>query len=383
MNKIINVAYVIDTMIFGGTQTHIMQMMRGHDKTRFRPFLVCLHEKGPLGDDLEGEGFPVHALGLKRIYTDGLVFGMPRFIRFLQSNRIAVAHCYLFSAHVFGVPAARLAGTPLVIAGRRATGKYRAERRYLAARKIVNGLVHLHIANAQAVKEDVVAREGVSADRVRLVYNGVDIRRFAPLKRTGAEKADDAVVIGYVGSLTRFKRVDFLLKAFGSVYRKFPRVRLRLVGEGPGARRREKEGATDRYLRSLVAELGIADRVEFAGATKEVHRELKTMDVFVMPSISEGMSNAILEAMATGLPVIATDSGGNRELVTDGVTGGLFAEEDMNRLVAAMSELVADRERRLKMGGKGRQRVEERFSLKRMIAEMERVYSEGLAGRGE
>jgi glycosyltransferase involved in cell wall biosynthesis len=141
------------------------------------------------------------------------------------------------------------------------------------------------------------------------------------------------------------------------------------------------EGETELWLKSLANELGLSEHVVFTGARTRIQEELKEMDIFVMPSILEGMSNAILEAMATGLPVIATDSGGNRELVDEGGTGYLFPVGDDQRLGELLLDLLGSEEKRRAMGRAGRQRVMERFTVQRMVAELERVYLEGL-GRG-
>jgi len=377
----VNVLYMIDSMFYAGAQTHIAGMMRGHDKNRFRPYLLCLQEKGPLGEELEAEGYPVAAYGLKRVYALQAAWSYTRFIPFLKHERIEIVHAYLFAAQIYGVPAARLAGVPLVIAGRRDPGKYWTAPRYLLARKISNSFSHIQIANAYAVKEFIVREEGIPPDKVKIVYNGVDASRFSP-QEGAADRVDrPALTVGYVGSLTRVKQVEVLLRAARRILPACPRLRILIVGGGPETTQRLREGRTDSWLRTLASELGLGDHVVFTGARTEVQEELKEMDIFVMPSILEGMSNAILEAMATGLPVIATDSGGNRELVEEGGTGYLFPVGDDQRLSELLLDLLGSEEKRRAMGRAARQRVMERFTVQRMVAEMERVYLDGLGRR--
>lgn len=378
--SVIKVLYLIDTMICAGTQTHIANMVRGHDRDRFAPGLLCLQGKGPLGERLEAEGYPVGALGLERIYGPAAARACARYVARLRREAIDVVHAYLFSAQVFGVPPARLAGVPLVLAGRRAVGAYWTARKYRIARRFSNAFAHLHVGNSAAVRDYVVGEERVPPSRVRIVYNGVDAERFRP--PDGGRGGRGSVTVGYIGSLTRVKGVDILLRAARLAVASFPRLRVRIVGDGPSPARRADEGDTDERLKSLAGELGIAGAVEFAGGTEMVEEELRRMDIFVMPSISEGMSNAVLEAMASGLPVVASGSGGNLEVVGDGATGFLFPVGDDAALAGRIAALARDARMRGAMGEAGRRRVLERFTVGRMVSEMEALYLEGLGGRG-
>lgn len=377
---VIRVLYLIDTMAYAGTQTHIANMLRGHDRSRFSPRLLCLQEKGALGARLEAEGFPVEAFGLRRIYGPAAARACLRYLAYLRREAIDVVHAYLFSAQAFGIPPARLAGVPLVLAGRRAIGVYWTARKYRLARRLSNACAHLQVGNSEAVKEFIVREEGVPPGRVRIVYNGVDAERFSP-PPGGTRRGNEGITVGYVGSLTRVKGVDVLLRAARRALDECPGMRVRIVGEGPLEARRVDEGDTDARLKALARELGFEDRVEFAGGSERVEEELRRMDLFVMPSISEGMSNAVLEAMAAGLPVLATGSGGNREVVEEGVTGSLFPVGDDRALAERIVALVRDGERRRAMGEAGRERVRGRFTVERMVSAMEALYLEGLGGR--
>ena len=374
----LRVLYLIDSMTRNGTQSHIANMVRWHDRRRFRPYVLCLQGKGDLGRDLEAEGHPVASYGLKRIYASKAVGSYPGYVRFLKKERINVVHAYLFAAQVYGIPGARLAGVPLVIAGRRNAGVYWQARKYVMARRISNALAHIQIANSHAVKEFIVEREGVPPEQVRVVYNGVDADRFAPPSGPHAGNADNTLTVGYVGSITRIKRVDFLLRATARLIPKLPGLRLLVVGGGPGQGLRRNEGETDRRLTELVRDLGLAGHLTFLSPQSRVEDEMKKMDLFVMPSVSEGMSNAILEAMATGLPVLATDCGANREVIIDGKTGHLFPCDDEKRLGELILNLLQDTGERLRMGQEARKRILERFTIRRMVEEMERVYVEEL-----
>lgn len=187
--------------------------------------------------------------------------------------------------------------------------------------------------------------------------------------------------MGYVGNLTRIKQVDVLLRAVARLAPAFPGLRVKIVGKGPGTGLAEKEGRTDQYLKSLTSELGLADRVTFMAPRREIEEQMRSMDAFVLPSASEGMSNAILEAMAVGLPVIAGDVGGNPEAIRHGRTGYLFPSRDDGTLADLLRELIRNDAMRLAMGRAARERVVELFTERRMVEEMERVYVEELGKR--
>jgi glycosyltransferase involved in cell wall biosynthesis len=374
----INVLYLIDTMAYGGTQTHIASMLRGHDRRRFNPFLLCLQQKGSLGEQLEAEGFSVTSYGLKRIYALRAARSYPRYIGFLRGKRIDVVHAYLFAGQAYGIPGARIAGVPLVIAGRRAVGVYWTAAKYRAVRMVTNRLAHLHVGNSLAVRDFVIHQEGIPGEKVRVVYNGIDASRFHPAAVAGGR---GGVTVGYMGSLTRVKMLDVLLKAMSIAAREQPGLRAVICGEGPGEARRWYEGETDRALTALAEALALTDRVTFTGPVARPEEAMRGMDIFVMPSVSEGMSNAVIEAMATGIPVIASDSGGNREVVLEGSTGRLFPPGDERRLAALILELARDAGARQAMGRAGRARALDLFTVRRMVEEMEAVYEGGLAGR--
>jgi len=367
-------------MLYAGAQTHIAGMVRGHDRTRFEPYILCLQEKGPLGEDLAGEGITVMEYSLKRLYAWQAARSYPRYVSFLKRKKIDIVNAHLFAAQMYGIPGARMASVPLVVAGRHGAGAYWTEPRYLRVRKVTNALSHVQIAVSRAVK-DFVAAEGVSPAKIRVVYNGIDTERFSPAAKPADTDGRGGFTVGYVGNLTRIKQVDVLLRAVARLAPAFPGLRVKIVGKGPGTGLAEKEGRTDQYLKSLTSELGLADRVTFMAPRREIEEQMRSMDAFVLPSASEGMSNAILEAMAVGLPVIAGDVGGNPEAIRHGRTGYLFPSRDDGTLADLLRELIRNDAMRLAMGRAARERVVELFTERRMVEEMERVYVEELGKR--
>lgn len=219
---------------------------------------------------------------------------------------------------------------------------------------------------------------GVDAGRIRLICNGVDTERFHPSARmTGllpdGFAAAGNMVIGAVGRLEPVKDQLTLVKAFVELVRRDPagaRLRLVLVGEG----------SLRKPIEALLAESGLARQVWLAGDRDDVPALMCAMDLFVLPSLAEGISNTILEAMACGLPVVATRVGGNAELVEEGRTGTLVEPDDPVAMARALAGYVQDSEQCRNHGAAARQRVEEQFSLDGMVARYIALYDE-LSGR--
>jgi glycosyltransferase involved in cell wall biosynthesis len=242
------------------------------------------------------------------------------------------------------------------------------------------------------LKTDLVRHVGMPEGRIEVLYNGVDLGRFRhggsaagdaaagiPDEATGERAAihaelgiaPGALVIGSVGRLVPVKNYGLLLRAFAQAGLARRGAHVLLVGEGP-------ERAP---LDALARELGIEANVRLAGHRDDVQRLLPAFDVFVLPSVSEGMSNTLLEAMAAGVPAVASEVGGNGEIVRDGIEGILFPSADQEALQAALGRLVDDAATRRAMGAAARERAQSAFDLKVMVGRYERLYERVAARR--
>jgi glycosyltransferase involved in cell wall biosynthesis len=223
------------------------------------------------------------------------------------------------------------------------------------------------VANSAQVKSYVVDRDGVAPAMVWVHYNGVDIPILNELPQVPEPMCNypAAVWIGIVASLTPVKRHDLLLRAFASIHSSVASgsVRVLVVGEGP-----ERNA-----LETLCRQLGIASHVHFVGATKEVGTYLRHLDIGVLCSDREGLSNALLEYMAFGLPVVATDVGGARELVSEG-NGLLIPSDNVDALARSLRVLISAKDLRQSLGRTGRTEVERRFSWDRSIGDLQAFY---------
>ncbi len=252
-------------------------------------------------------------------------------------------------------------------------------------RRLMRPFVHHQIALSAPTHRYLVERVGVPTDKVTDICNGVDVNRFLPAASIAQARRqladcplpDGAFVVGAVGRLAAVKNVPMLIDAFGRVSRRNPAFAsgawLALVGDGP-------------ELQSVQASLrthGVLERSWLAGARHDVPACLQTLDLLCLPSLAEGISNTILEAMSTGLPVIATDVGGNPELVSDGETGTLVRSNDVAALADAVEQYFTDATLRARHASAARDRAVTQFSLRVMIERYHAVYARLLMGRSQ
>jgi L-malate glycosyltransferase len=376
----VRVLYIITTLDIGGTETQLVELLTRLDRRRFDPVVCCLSGGGPLIRTLEAQGIPVEVIGFRGFcflhHPLRVLHELYRLIRFFRQVRPVIVHGLLFWAYILGTYAARLTGVPLVITGRRSLGFFKAENPYyLFVERVANRMSSLIVANAEAVRADAIRQEGLSAGKTRVVYNGVNLARFPlhtdPRRREDLGLATDGKVIGVVANLIYYKGHRHFLEACRTIKEHEPSFQAVLIGEGP----------CRPDLEQRVRDLGLDRTVRFLGSRGDVAAILPLVDLAVLPSLSEGFPNAVLEAMAAGRAVVASRVGGIPEVVLDGETGLLVPAGDPAALASAILSLLADPLRAARMGQAGRARVEAMFSLDRMVQETEAVYDELLAGK--
>jgi glycosyltransferase involved in cell wall biosynthesis len=282
-----------------------------------------------------------------------------RLARLFRKERVDVVHTHDERPLVYGAAAARLARVPRVVHTRYGQ-KARNSRRQVFLFRLATSLAD----RVACVSDDAAAltvREGVSPRRVFTVRNGIDLTRFA---YTGP--APDGPVVT-VARLSPEKDVATLVRAAAVVARRLPSFRLEVAGDG----------VCRPDLRRLTSELGMEGHVHFHGEVRDVPALLGRARLFVLPSVEEGISLTLLEAMARGLPVVATRIGGNPEVVADGETGLIVPASDPDVMAGAVLRLLGDAEAGRRMGRAGRQRVEAHFDVRRMVADYEAAYAGG------
>jgi sugar transferase (PEP-CTERM/EpsH1 system associated) len=306
----------------------------------------------------------------RRNGNDPLLVG--RIARLLRRERPDVLHTHAWGTLYEGLLAARLAGVPIVVHGEHGTLDTR--RRNLLMQRWAWQRVDRVLSVSSRLAERMAAAVGFPLDRIQVIRNGVDLDRFHPRHRADGRAAfgcgDEAIVIGTVGRLVAVKDQANLLRALALLRSRGLEFRAMIAGDG----RLKQE------LVALAHSLGVGD-VEFLGNRADIPRVLAALDLFVLSSESEGLSNTIQEAMATGVPVVATAVGGADELVEPSHTGTLVPAKDAEALAAALETLIRDPQRRRQFGAAGRTRAERLFGLDRMIGEYERLYVDAGARR--
>ncbi len=351
----------------GGGEVQVLELLR-RLPSEYEVSVHALDASGPLLDETRALGYEphVHSLGGSFMRPAALAEAL-RLARWLRGERIDLVHAQDFYSTLLGVPAAKLAGVPVVVS-RLDLVHWHGKARHLALAAATHAAEAV-VANCVAVRDLVVHRERVPADRVVVIRNGLDVARFdatrsgplaAPLPDTGG-----APVLALVANMRHeVKRQEDFLAALALVRRGVPEVKAFLVGEG--ARRPQ--------LERVASELGLEGAVFFLGGRPDVPAVLARATAGVLCSRQEGLSNAVMEGMAAGLPMVVTDAGGNAELVKDGERGYVVAPEQPEALALAMLRVLADPARARRMGEAARRFVETELTLERMIEEHDRLY---------
>lgn len=353
------IAHVVYRFDYGGLENGIVNLVNRMPSSRFSHAIVALTGHGEeFASRVDRDRVPIVSVD-KRRGKDLPAYG--RMWRILRRLRPAIVHTRnLGTLDMQWVALA--AGVRRRVHGEHgwdAVDPRGVSPRSLRLRRACAPVVQQYVAMSRDIASWLSRDVGVAGRRVRQIYNGVDTEKFHPrVASHGASVASDAVTVGTVGRLDPIKNQAELLRACARILDRRPeyRSRLRLIIVGDGPLREDLAG--------LASELRLGDVVTMPGARSEVPDIMRSMDIFVLPSINEGISNTILEAMATGLPVVAGRVGGNPELVVDGVTGTLY---EAGQLDAAIERYLGDPARRADHGDAGRARAVGTFSLDGMI----------------
>jgi glycosyltransferase involved in cell wall biosynthesis len=354
----LRVAHVSWGLNMGGLEKLLVEFARHTDPTRFDLRFISLTERGTLAADLERLGWPVTALEEPDGLRPGLVLRLAQAFRKCGAD---VVHTHDERPLLYGAAGARLARVRRIIHTRHGQ-KARNSRRQVFLFRLAAGLADRVVC----VSDDAAAltiREGVSPKRIYTIRNGIDLARFA---YTGPVASGPVVT---VARLSPEKDVATLVRAAAIVVRESPSFRLEVAGNG----------VCMPALQGLTAELGLEEHVRFLGEVRDVPALLGRASLFVLPSVEEGISLTLLEAMARGLPVVATRIGGNPEVVAEGETGLIVPARDPETMAGAMLRFLGDAEGARRMGLAGRRRVERYFDVRRMVAAYEALYLERAA----
>lgn len=365
----VRIAYCIDTMQIGGTELNALRTAERIDRSRFEISVISLQPDGPLAERYRTAGIPVHPYRLTSLYAADTVRQGIRLARWLRRERIEILHCHDLYANLFGAPWGRMARVGTVITSRRWLHAL-PNRQLEIANRVMFRVGHWVLVNSAAVAKSVATTDRVPRHRVLEVSNFVGDGAFAPLParveadiRAELALPADAFIVGCIARLAPVKDHATLLRAVHRLAAKWPRLHLMLVGDGES--RPEIE--------SLATQLGIRDRVHFAGFRANEPNLHHMFDVSALTSLSEGFPNSLVEAMAAGRPVIATAVGGNVDAVRDD-TGFLVPVGAPDDVAAALERLMSDDALRLRMGSAAREVAYREYHAGSVIPKLEQLY---------
>jgi glycosyltransferase involved in cell wall biosynthesis len=299
------------------------------------------------------------------LYTGGRFSpaGIPRLADFVRRNRIQILHSHGYKPDALALIAARLTGTTVISTPH---GFSREGGRVLAAYEAIDRVLLRfmdHVCPLSPELRDSLRQSGVAGRKLTMILNGLDIDEVDQILPSG-ERRDGETVIGYLGRLVRSKNLECLIEAFGRVAAGRDDLRLAIVGEGP----------LSDELKDAARRRGVAPRVDFTGYRTDGVAVLKSFDVFVFPSWQEATPRCVMEAMAAGVPVLASDIPGNRVLIEHGDTGVLFPPGDPERLARALVTTLEETDRTKAMVERARARIERHFSARRMAEDYVALY---------
>jgi glycosyltransferase involved in cell wall biosynthesis len=366
----IRIAFVIDVLetALAGTEKQLLTIIDGLDKTRFEPRLICLRSSPWLAEN--PLTVPVETLSitsLKKLNTPG---GIKKLIDIIKKGDIDIIHAHYFDSNILCSIAACFVPKVALLSSRRGfIISNKAQKARLAILRLIKGAFDGFVCNSQAVAKFSTDTEKIPPRKIRVIYNGIDLNRFTSVKddnRYSWLKKDNEILIAATANLRPVKNIPLLVRAAQVLSQKYSHLRFVVIGEGEERRK----------LEALISRLGLSEIFHLIGHVEQPRRVLVHADIGMLTSYSESLSNALIEYSAMGLPVVASDVGGNDEVIENGHTGFLFRSNDLDELVEKLSLLIENKEMRLSMGNNGSKIVQAKFSLKQCLKAYEDLYEE-------
>lgn len=353
----------------GGTERQLVQTALTLDRAHFEPHVACFYGDGFRAAALRDAGIPILELPVRSFMRWPAVREGWHLARYLRAHRIRIVHAFDVPMDVFGVPVGRFARVPVVISSQRAhrdltPGLY--TRLLCATDRMVDAIV----VNSRAVERELIGKHGVKSALIHHWPNSIDPAEFAPEPRVRQAAVSGAeLIVGSLCALRPEKGLDLLLEAFASLHP--PHAKLLIVGSGPA----------ETELKQRAAALGLGDVCIFVSMVTNVAEWLRSIDIYVLPSRSEAFSNSLMESMSCGCCSIASDAGGNPELVESGATGMLFSAGNSHALAERLRELIDDAPLRARLGQAASEYIRRNFSIQASADRAAALYTELLERR--
>lgn len=352
----------------GGSERQATVTAMALRKAGYQTHVGCVDPSGIRGDELRAAGIPVVSFPIETLASPYTVWQGMRLAAYIRRHRIDLVHTFDVPMNIFGVPFAWAARPKVLLSSQRAHREL-TPGLYQRLLRVTDRLADGTVVNCEAMRTHLIIDEGVRPERIRLCYNGIDTIRFYP--GSGGRPPEfgaSSLVIGVVCGLRKEKGLSTLVDAFSQVRETAPGLRLAIIGGGVCLEELQKQAAA----------LGVADKTVFLPETHDVARLLRGIDIFVLPSLSEALSNSLMEAMASGCCPIASRVGGNPELIADGGNGLLFEKGDADGLAVALRQVILETAFRKRLAANSVRRIEQEFSLEASARQMAAIYEEFL-----
>jgi glycosyltransferase involved in cell wall biosynthesis len=361
----LRVCFLIDELATAGTESQLVALIRHLDRRRVWPYLCLLRGDNPMSQALEPDGCPILRLNVGSLRHPRMLLSAWRFLRFLRREGIDVVQTYFADSSYFGIPLAWLARVPHRIRTRNNLGHWLTPLHRRLGR-LLNLFATQTIVNCEEARQALLAAEQPRPETVAILENGVDLERFRTVPPLTV-RPGTAPRIGVAANLRPVKGLDIFVKAAALIHARHPRAVFTIAGEG------ELRPA----LEQQIAAEGLLARFALPGSVADMPSFLAGLDVAVLCSHAEGMSNSLLEYMAAGRAIVATNVGAAAELIEDGVHGLLVPPSDARKLAEAIEKLLSDRELARRLGAEAQRRVRQHYSREAMVRRFAEFY-EGL-----
>ena len=360
------IAHITFDMQMGGAEQVIYNLIENSDHSKYEISIICLDQPvGTYGRQLKKQGYELISFDRK----PGFDFQIIRKIRqYIKNEDIRVLHCHQYTPFIYGTLASLFTKTKIIFTEH---GRFYPDKRRLK-RVLINPVLNLVTdyvtAISAATRIALIDNENFPREKIKLVYNGINASSFRRSPYSKLKKdlriAEDAFLLGTVARLDPIKNQKIMIKALKNIHKTYPDTYLIILGDGP-----EREN-----LQALTEELGLISRVIFTGFKTDTARYYSIMDIFLLTSFSEGTAMTLLEAMASELPCVVTNVGGNPEIIINSENGFVIPSNDEQALAKSIITLLGNSELRKKMGRAGRAIFEKKFTVDRMVSAYESMY---------
>jgi len=363
------ILHVFVSLGMGGAENLLLQILRRLDPSEYRSVVCCIGDRKEIGSQIADLGVPLHEFGLLK--KGGFDYRIVSKLRqLMREEKVSLVHTHLYHANLYGRLAASCEGIPVIASVHNSYPRPRWHR-HLVNRWLARKCSFVTVGSEQ-VYDDVMRLDGVPEEKLILIPNAVDVESKNLLSRDEARRllgvGPETFLIGTVGRLEEQKGHKHLVEAMKLLKKDHPTMKAIIVGEG-----RQRC-----FLENQIWELGLKDQVQLIGQRSDLADFFVGLDLFVMPSLWEGLALAMLSAMAAGVPVLATDVGGVRRALDEGKAGFILPAGDSERLAKEIEKALLDPEERFNRARAGFQRVRDHYSIQALVARLQELYAQSI-----